>query len=128
MPGHFLTDLEDKEIPGKPDEHYLTAVLSYWSDVTGSQEDVPIGFSSDYASVPRAPLVYELFGGDIGGDPAAVLHDFLYSTRKYPRAKCDAVFHEALIACGVPAWKAWAMWAGVRAGGGSHYNPAPVKS
>jgi hypothetical protein len=126
MTGRFLTDLATKQVAGKANADILTALLSYWSDVLGVQVDVPIGFSTDYASVPRVPGVFELFGGDIGDDPAAVVHDYLYSLGKYPRDVCDAVFREALIACGVPAWKAYVMWLGVRVGGGSHYTAAPA--
>lgn len=46
---------------------------------------------------------------------AAVLHDFIYTDR--PEwiwlAEADAIFLEALIACGTNKFKAFAMWAGV---------------
>jgi hypothetical protein len=123
-PARFITDLETRQVPGQPGKNILTAVLSFWSNVVGAQIDVPAGFISDFASVPRVPIVFEMFGGDIGDDPAAALHDYLYSTRKYPRETCDAIFKEALRACGVSAWRAYAMWLGVRAGGDSHYATA----
>lgn len=124
--GRFLTNLSTDEAPGHPDEHVLTAPLVFDSDVLGARVTVPAGFPSDYASVPRVPVAFELFGGDIGDDPAAVVHDYLYSIGTVPRATCDAVLREALRACGVSAWRAWAMWAGVRIGGGSHFTSAPA--
>lgn len=125
MTARFLSDLCVKQAPGSANTDVLTSVLVYESDVLGRDVVVPSGFVTDYASVPRLPVVFELFGGDIGDEPAAVVHDFLYSQGIVPRAKCDAVFREALRACGVSAWRAWAMWAGVRAGGASHYTSAP---
>ena len=82
---------------------------------------VPAGFVSNFASVPRAPLTYMLFGGI--GNTEALLHDYLYSTAEHPREWCDAVYHQALLAnTSIPAWKADKMYAAVRAFGGSHYN------
>lgn len=128
--GHFLTSLDTREIPGKPDEHILIADLLFKSAILGDQLiTVPTGFISDYASVPRVPVAFEVFGGDIGDDAAAVVHDYLYSTGLVPRETADAVFREALKACGLSAWRAWAMWIGVRFGGESHYtNPTKVSS
>ena len=52
---------------------------------------------------------------------AAILHDQLYCSLgldgQLSRADCDAVFRRALLAAGVPAYKAWLYWLGVRAGG-----------
>jgi len=79
---------------------------------------VPQGFRTDLASVPRLPVVY-LLTGDIARS-AAVVHDFLYGGI-VSRKDADEVLYEAAIASGVSRWQAWMMWAGVRAGGGSHY-------
>lgn len=99
----------------------LTRPLVYESDTVGARITVPKGFRTDFASVPRLPLAYLLFGGDIG-DAAATVHDFIYSRAMFDRKTCDAVFREALKAEGVPAWKAGAMWFGVRLFGGAHYG------
>lgn len=123
--GRFLTSLITDEAPGQPDKHTLTAPLLFDSTVLGKIVTVPAGFISDYASVPRVPVVFEIFGGDIGDNPAAVVHDFLYSQGLVPRADCDAVFREALRACGMSAWRATAMYWGVRIGGESHYVMQP---
>jgi hypothetical protein len=81
---------------------------------------VPEGFATDLASVPRLPLVYLATGAT--GNEAAVIHDYLYETRAASRAKCDEVFREAAICSGMPRWRAWLMWAGIRAGGGFHWK------
>lgn len=83
---------------------------------------VPAGFVTDFASVPRLPLAYLLAGGV--GDPAAVVHDYLY--REIPhsvsRAQADEVFYQALLVCGVAKWRAYVMWAAVRCCGWTSYK------
>jgi len=83
---------------------------------------VPKGFVCDLASIPRVfRLMVEVNGRH---REAATLHDWLYYKKghgaKYvllTREQCDDLFYEAMINSGVPAWKAWTMWAGVRMGG-----------
>jgi len=85
---------------------------------------VPAGFVTDYASVPRLPLTYTLFGPY--GHAAAVIHDYLYATGLYPREVADRVFHRALRASGIARWRAGLMYAGVRVGGAGRYTSAPA--
>ncbi len=98
---------------------------------------VDAGFVTNFASVPRLPFMYWLFGGI--GDEAATLHDWLYrkehtqSTgheRQIDRETADKVLRGVIIECltkdGAGKLKAkaiaWAMWAGVRLGGASHWE------
>jgi hypothetical protein len=67
------------------------------------------------------PIAYLLAGGT--SNEASVVHDFIYSTHPVDRATADAVLKEASAVTGVPAWRRWIIWAGVRLGGGSHWNP-----
>lgn len=76
---------------------------------------VPAGFVTDLASVPRLPFAYLIVGGK--GKKAAVVHDWLYSTRKCTRAQADEVFREALAASGYGGAVQGLMWSGVRVGG-----------
>jgi hypothetical protein len=107
-------------------EFRLTEPLIYESDLTGDTFTVPRGFCTDFASVPRLPLAFMLVGDT--ANRAAVLHDWLYTTRKdgrHPvpdRATADALLKEAALATGAPAWRAWMLWAGVRIGGASHWD------
>lgn len=39
--------------------------LTFSSELTGKQYTVPTGFITDFASVPRVPIVYELFGATL---------------------------------------------------------------
>lgn len=117
----FLSKLEMENLDGKDDGKWrLTAPLLYSSVVARRIFKVPIGFISDLASVPRMPLVFWLCGDT--STEAAVVHDFLYSTALVPRSVADAVFREASAVTGVPAWRRWIMWAGIRLGGASHYG------
>jgi hypothetical protein len=96
----------------------------YQSDVAKQTFTVPEGFHTDLASVPRLPVVYWLTGGT--STEAAIVHDYLYSTGLVPRETADAVLREASQVTGVPGWRRWLMWAGVRLGGASHYTTAPA--
>ncbi|MGJ9420482.1 DUF1353 domain-containing protein [Massilia sp. CMS3.1] len=118
----FLTPLDMRDNEGVADEKWiLLAPLMYESDVAGRVITVPAGFPTDLASVPRLPIVYGLCGGV--ARRAAVVHDYLYTSGRASRSVADAVFREASAAIGVPAWRRWLMWAGVRVGGSSHYAP-----
>jgi hypothetical protein len=121
----FITDLDAREMTrdtstDKRGTRKLLQPLVYSSDKLGRMVTVPAGFVTDYASVPRIPVAYLLAGGC--ADAAAVIHDWLYTTHEVDRATADAVFREAIVAGGDPAWRAWLMWAGVRIGGARPYE------
>jgi len=94
--------------------------LIFVSDVTGITYTVPVGFTTDFSSVPRVPFVFVIMGNC--AHEAATLHDWLYSEKVESRAKADHILVEASIATGVPNWKAWAMYLAVRAFGSSRYG------
>lgn len=103
----------------------LIAPLVYYSKLLGCEIVVPAGFVTDYASVPRLPLVYLVVGGK--GQRAAVVHDWLYSGglvngRALTRKEADQVFAEALAASGYGATVKSLMYAGVRLGGAPHFT------
>lgn len=97
----------------------LLAPFSYL-DPDHGRIDVPAGFETDFASVPRLPWLFVLFG-DVG-HAAAVIHDRLYSAGLLSRSASDRVLLNALRSSGVSRWRAWLMWAGVRVGGRSRYR------
>jgi hypothetical protein len=94
---------------------------------TGSQGDtftVPVGFRTDFATVPRVlRSVVEPYGAYTR---AAVLHDYLLSTLgndplKYgvppvTSQEADAIFRKVMHELGVGYAKRWSMWAAVRWG------------
>lgn len=121
MTAKFLSSLQVEPASEYDDGRWrLVCSLSYYSDVLGALVMVPPGFVTDFASVPRIPVVYELCGGTSA--EAAVIHDYLYTIKVYPRAMCDSVLREASALTGVPAWRRELMWAGVRLFGGSHWK------
>ncbi|MGL4477376.1 MAG: DUF1353 domain-containing protein [Aeromonas veronii] len=89
----------------------LLAPLSYLAD-DGLLFSVPIGYRTDYASVPRFPGAYWLTGNT--AHRPAVLHDWLISERIVPREAADDLFLEAMLSVGVPRWRALLMFAAVR--------------
>lgn len=119
----FLTHLEvilmdDRAFNGRGSwvvDHPLVYLSSQFGLIT-----VPQGFETDFASVPRLPLAFALLG-DIG-HPAGVVHDWLYTSCELTRADADECLREAMVECGVPRWKARAMWLAVRLFGGKHYQ------
>lgn len=74
---------------------------------------VPVAYETDYASVPRFPGAYWLTGNT--AHRAAVLHDWLISEGIVPRPVADDLFLEAMLATGVPRWRARLMHAAVSA-------------
>lgn len=112
----FLTKLVMANETDRDDGQWrLTQPLAYESEVAKLIITVPIGFRTDLASVPRLPVIYLLAGGT--SNEAAVVHDYLYTVQLVPRSMADAVLREASAVTGVPAWRRWLMWAGVRVGG-----------
>ncbi|SEO63365.1 DUF1353 domain-containing protein [Pseudomonas sp. Snoq117.2] len=97
----------------------LLAPFSYLDPYQGLLT-VPVDFETDFASVPRLPIVFDLVGAY--GHAAAVLHDFLYRGALLPREEADRVFFNALRSSGIARWRAWLMWGGVRIGGASRYG------
>lgn len=116
----FLSPLVLREdAPMNGAEWVLAEDLVYWSDIAGLVR-VPAGFQTDLASVPRLPVVYLLAGGT--ADAAAVIHDYLYTTRAFDRATADAVLREASAVSGVPAWRRQLMYWAVRLFGGAAWD------
>lgn len=115
----FITSLRVQEVDdishdGRGTWKLLDALV-YQSDVLARMVTVPAGFVTDFASVPRIPVAFLLVGDT--AHQAAVVHDWLYTSHELSRAQADAVLREAATLAGVPAWRAWLMWAGVRLGG-----------
>lgn len=113
--GKFLSELNvhqvDSDNGGKWE---LTTPFVYYSETTNDTYTVPIGFVTDFASVPRIPGAYYLAGNT--AHKAAVVHDFLCRTKLVSRLMADEVFLEAMKDQQVPAWRRWLMFLGVRIG------------
>lgn len=89
--------------------------------------EVPPGFMTDFASVPRP--VWSYISPE---DPVilygSVVHDFLYSTRggrgtpRFSREEADEVLREAMLASCARTTQAWVVFRAVRLFGGSHWR------
>ena len=145
--GRFLTELNVKRLPDKNGrkQWQLLSPFIYESANVGIII-VPTGFVTDFASIPRLPFVYWIFGG--AGDEEAVLHDFLYQNPHttgcgvtVDRSLADKVLRGARYSCERinldeyesvtltsvlnKVWAylgAWCFWAGVRVDGSSHWD------
>lgn len=117
MEAEFRSYLDTRLIDEQKDTHELLAPLVYYSAILGREIVVPIGFITDYASVPRIVGAYLLFGDK--GKRAAVIHDWLYSggIKGISREMADKIFLEALEATGYWRSTRWPMYLGVRVGG-----------
>lgn len=81
---------------------------------------VPAGFITDLASIPQ-PMWVVL--PPIGSyDKAAVVHDYLYRYNGVSRLEADQVLLQGMKDLGVPGWKVWTIYAGVRVGGGVRWS------
>ena len=96
--------------------HRLVFVSDEIGEIIG-----PAGFVTDFASVPRIPLVF-MATGDTARQ-AAVVHDYLYSIR-HPRKVADGVFLDAMKVSGVAWIKAHLMYRAVRLFGWRYYQSA----
>lgn len=120
MAPQFCSALQVEEVDEFAGTWRLLAPLGYDSAVLGRLLTVPAGFVTDFASVPRLPIIYLSEGGK--GNRAAVVHDWLYTSQAVDRATADAVLREALLASGYSAFTAGVFYAAVRAGGASHWK------
>jgi hypothetical protein len=125
MKPEFLTPLDSRQID---DGHWeMLADLRFASAICRCMFVVPTGFVTDYASVPRAPLTYLLFGGR--GNSAAVVHDYLYQIHipGVDKPRADLVFREALTALGYNAATCWTMYKAVDLFGAKAYESGPSR-
>lgn len=111
----FLTPLNVTEI----DDNTWRLDVDFIAQIDSDRLCVPTGFVTDFASVPRLPFAYMLFGDT--AHRAAVLHDYLYSLGKCKREYADFVLMSAMQADGQGWFMRKAMWLGVRLFGGSHF-------
>jgi len=87
---------------------------------SGDSIDVPIGFMTDFASVPRLLWVFIPRWGKYGN--AAVIHDYCYWFQMFSRKESDRIFCEAMEVLKVPKYKIFLMYYAVRLGGWSAWS------
>ena len=134
----FLTSLVGEWIDD--DRFRLTQELVYQSPIFRKQQfsagvgklidcdgilRIPKNFVTDFASVPRVPIAYMLFGDRAHHE--SVPHDYIYQTHIAPKAIADKMFLEAMGARGKPWYVRYPMYQGVVIGGGSSYRSGPER-
>lgn len=113
----FWTPLLIEYLDGR--RYRVVEPFQYRVGEDGSEElvvTVPVGFVTNFASVPRVLWAILPPTGEYG--KAAVIHDFLYCRRALTRTLCDAIFYEAMRALGVGWLRRSLMYAAVRLFGG----------
>lgn len=82
----------------------LTSEL-IWEDDENGKIVVPVGYHTNFASVPRIPLIFTIFGGR--ANIPAILHDYLYEYEPHiNKETADKIFLAAMKSEDDPSW-AW---------------------
>ena len=120
----FLNVLRFEDRGGFP--FILTHALRYVTDIDSRGTfDVPAGFPTDLASIPK--ILWNILHPVGRYDAAAVVHDYLYAHgllngKPITRAQADAILNEAMTVCGVGKVTRFLIYAGVRIGGWVVWN------
>jgi Protein of unknown function (DUF1353) len=103
--------------------YFLLKPIS-WTPNRGQERnalvDVPIGFVTDFASIPRAFWSFLPTDGDYAY--AAVIHDFLYWTQTRPRAAADEILKLAMQDFKIDRVIIEVVYRAVRVGGSSAWS------
>ena len=142
MESGFLTDLDVRLKCGSDHIWVVSSPLKYaskslnriiivptWYEIESeSPADEPLWFETDFASVPRLPIFYTMWGDRAHRE--AVLHDYCYRIDSIPvvtKSQADKLFLEAMQSTGKPWYISRPMYWGVVCGGGSSYHRLKVK-
>lgn len=98
----------------------LLEPLTFHSNKLGRDFTSSAGDITDFASVPRFPGIFDVYGDR--AHRAAALHDHLYTSHEVDRETADGLFLEAMLDTGVPEEIANTMYEGVRRFGASHWD------
>lgn len=119
--------------PLRPEFHVTSEGGRQWTllepfrfKVDGKEYEVPAGFWTDFASVPRFiwPIIspYDLGVG-------CIPHDFGYATHNPDKGFWDSVFMSCMVKDGVPTWKRYAAYHAVSWFGQSAWDShTPVRT
>lgn len=92
----------------------------YLSEDNSDVIDVPAGFLTDLARVPR--FLWMLLPPDGKYAKAAIIHDYLYDNALRTKAEADRIFLDGMTVLGVPKWKRGVMYQAVRLFGKGRYE------
>ncbi|EBD5548504.1 DUF1353 domain-containing protein [Salmonella enterica] len=92
----------------------------YLSDDNSDVIEVPAGFVTDLATVPR--VFWSVMPPDGKYAKAAIIHDYLYDNALRTKKKADLIFLDGMAVLGVPKWKRIVMYLAVRIFGRGNYS------
>lgn len=115
--GTFSSELVVQVLPNGLEDQLVTPLI--WTSYNGMKIEVPVGFVTDYASVPR--VFWAILPPSGKYTKAAVLHDWLYVMKPVARSEADGYLREAMTDCGVDfvereviyrqvRWWGWVSW------------------
>lgn len=103
-------EIEGKWVQGTKRTFELTKPIVIHS--RGHRIEVPIGFLTDFASVPR--FFWRIFPPWDTHRLSAVVHDYLCVSSEVPRKEADLIFLDLMQRQGVSWWKRTVMYRAVR--------------
>lgn len=92
----------------------------YLSDDNSDVIEVPVGFVTDLATVPR--IFWILLPPDGKYAKAAIIHDYMYDNALRTKKEADKIFLDGMTVLGVPKWKRTIMYWAVRLFGRGMYE------
>ena len=123
----FLTKMDCTPLEDSDKVWILNEPLIFQSDILGNVT-APAGFYTDFASVPRIPIFYMIYGGRAHHE--GIIHDLLYRRdaadyvefnagvhKKVSFSQANRIFFEAMAARHKSAVVKYGMTAGVYLGG-----------
>jgi len=113
-----FTDLDLRVLDDKPG--WFCVLKDCWYFHSDFTYLVEAGTETDLASIPV--FLRPFFSRTGKSRKAAVFHDHMYGMQYETRSKCDELFRQMLIDCGVSRWRSTLYYWGVRAGGWTRGN------
>ncbi|EFT2544452.1 DUF1353 domain-containing protein [Salmonella enterica] len=109
-------------------EHYRWRVYEpfefYLSDDNSDVIEVPAGFVTDLATIPR--IFWTILPPDGKYAKAAIIHDWMYDNALRTKKEADLIFLDGMTVLGVPKWKRTIMYWAVRVFGRGSYSERNV--
>ncbi len=100
---------------------WIVAAPLVWNDAVFGRVEVPCGFRTDLASIPRAVRLLPQFDPNGISRRPAIVHDWLYAWRGWSKARADLFLEAALLAEGETPRVASLFYYGVKWFGNSSW-------
>ncbi len=116
----FLENDLDLSVNKKGKIRILKSELTYYCAIKKCLILVPIGFKTDFGSIPQ--FLQGIFPKDGDALYAYILHDYLYKSGMFTRKEADNILDEAMLSLGVWWWRRKSVRLGLRMGGRKAWN------